>query len=433
MRELIVHHFASISFRFITSSCVKPDFPYNPSQFVLWSWLLRLLPSPALYLPADWVTPQISNSWAKRNVIPGFDMIYDRYIKDRPEPSVRFLLSLGDLIYADVPRYGGPKIDTYTRLWRNLFASPSFKRVFEKIPTFGPLDDHEIKNNAAGQLTEGTAVGEAFAPALQAWSQYFGSVGPDPLSPGKHYSAFRYGNEAAFFNFDTRTQRTPSTGYTGEEESDLQFVPGSEEEGLPPTVLGQEQKDDFIRWLRAVNNTATFKIVVSSVPFSTLFARSTLDVDARMDSWAAYLSERSELMRELEYVKNVLIISGDRHQFLATSLRSGEDPNMDRYTVTELCVGPLNMFALPISIGESSETDKLLKHIPLGQQKWADVVVDTRRVMEPQLRIKVYVDGEVAWKVKLVGEPVALKAVKTVGGIAKSFLELLNWRPRRWF
>ena len=36
-------------------------------------------------------------------------------------------------------------------------------------------------------------------------------------------------------------------------------------------MLGKEQKEEFFKWLAAVNQTVTFKFVVSSVPFMTLW------------------------------------------------------------------------------------------------------------------------------------------------------------------
>ena len=67
------HHF-----RFATSSCVKPDFPWHPAQFIGWSWL----------------------TGAARNRIARFDLLAQRHDSGRP---LRFFLQLGDLIYADVP------------------------------------------------------------------------------------------------------------------------------------------------------------------------------------------------------------------------------------------------------------------------------------------------------------------------------------------
>ena len=40
-----------------------------------------------------------------------------------------------------------------------------------------------------------------------------------------------------------------------------------------------------------------------------------------MDSWAAYPEERNALLDVLEYVPNVIVISGDRHEFAVIEMR----------------------------------------------------------------------------------------------------------------
>lgn len=46
------------------------------------------------------------------------------------------------------------------------------------------------------------------------------------------------------------------------------------------TMLGETQKHVFLDWLEKVNNTATFKFVVSSVPFQTCYS----GLDGKLDS-----------------------------------------------------------------------------------------------------------------------------------------------------
>lgn len=181
-------------FKFLTSSCVKPDFPYRVDSFPLWSWALRLLPSP------PWSTGE-TDSWGKRNVIRGFDLMWERYLKDKAQSNVRFLLQLGDLIYADVPRLpSSPSLETYRTLYRNLFASPSFRRVMRHIPMIGIYDDHEIKNNWAGRTGEGGELpefAEEGAGGGKAWREYVGGGNPESVGgEGENWYTFRYGAEA---------------------------------------------------------------------------------------------------------------------------------------------------------------------------------------------------------------------------------------------
>ncbi|PWN50399.1 hypothetical protein IE53DRAFT_97589 [Violaceomyces palustris] len=383
-------------FTFASTSCVKPDFPYHPAQFWGWNWLLKS------FGIGDGI-----GGIAQRNRIPGFDLLADRAVSGRSKPSLRFLLQLGDLIYADVPRYGGANEAAYRKLYRNLFASDSFRRVYEKIPVIGIYDDHEVLNNWGGEQVDGEFL-KNFPSANTAWQEYVGAPNPEPLERGENYFTFRYGDSAAFFVMDVRKHRTHYES----------------EDGPEKTMLGQRQKDDLLRWLGAVNSTATFKFVVSSVPFNSLWG-----LDGQKDSWAGYMSERSSLMDTMQYVPNLIVLSGDRHEFAAVSIRD---------TVTEFSTSPLSMFYLPIrtfsednGAGVTGE-DKIYKYIPDGNHKWSEFEVDTRDPYRPVVRVSVQVDGKEAWKVEVKGKPVK-KPESAVGSIAKTLFELLGLKPRKWF
>ena len=269
-------------FSFATSSCVKPDFPWAPTQFWAWSWLLRV------FGIGDDV-----GGFSTRNRVQGFDQLAKRALVGRDHPALRFFLQLGDLIYADVPRFGGPTAPAYRKLYRNLFASESFKRVYERLPIIGIYDDHEVINNwggkqLVGEVEEGAEPvylvkeTESFAPAQQAWKEYVGNANPESLDVDENYYTFRYG-DTAFFVMDTRKHRTP---YQLEDDE-------------AKTMLGYKQRDALLRWLGAVNSTATFKFIISSVPFNTLWG-GPLDWDGKQDSWAAYTHEREDLLNVMQ-------------------------------------------------------------------------------------------------------------------------------------
>lgn len=437
------------SFQFLTSSCVRPDFPYKPSQFPLWSWFLRLLPAPSQFLPEQ-VQPYLlsaphsrlspeTDDWAKRNTVRGFDLMYEKYIKGVKQPSPRFFLQLGDLIYADVPYFGGPFVSAYRKLYRNLFASASFRRVFSAIPTIGIYDDHEVINNWAGLDEAGQRIKE-FEPANSAWHNYVGQANPDALEQGENYYTFRYGSETAFFVMDTRKHRVPSKGFPADGENEEDDAEAAEMQydvsGQPyKTMLGQEQKDALVRWLSAVNSTATFKIISSSVPVLSLWG----GIDGKKDTWAAYLAEREELLEILQYIPNVIILSGDRHEFAMVGMRALSSPNKDRYPITEISTSPLNMFYVPLVRTLSADNgrgptgqEKIYRYEYKGNHKWSSLEVDTRKPTEPLIVVRLWVEGEMVWKVRILGQPVRAE-VRTIGSLAKSFLELLGWKSRRWF
>lgn len=383
-------------FTFASTSCVKPDFPYHPAQFWGWNWLLRLV---GIGTEAGGIT--------ERNRIPGFDLLYKRTVSGRANhPSIRFLLQLGDLIYADVPHYGGAETGAYRKLYRNLFASESFRRFFKHVPVIGIYDDHEVVNNWSGRDENDEQIA-AYPAANTAWKEYIGDVNPEPLEEGENYYTFQYGESAAFFVLDTRRHRTH---HTAQDDADK-------------TMLGYRQKQELYAWLGAVNETVTFKFVVSSVPFNTLWG-GELDVDGQKDSWAAYNTERLEIAEVLRYVPNVIVLSGDRHEFAAVSVLD---------TITEFSTSPLSMFYLPVRTLSQEHgdgkmgVDKLLKYLPDGNYKWSEFEVDARDPYKPVVRVSVQIDGKEEWRTTYVGKSLR-KTQGGIGGLVRNLLESLGFR-----
>lgn len=188
------------------------------------------------------------------------------------------------------------------------------------------------------------------------------------------------------------------------------------------TMLGERQKEVFFDWAAKVNQTVTWKFVVSSVPFMTLWSHGA-------DTWAGFTTERDALLDVMQYMPNVIVLSGDRHEFSSASIRT---------TITEFSTSPLNMFYLPFRTlsqrhgrGATGE-DILLKYIPDGNSKFTTFEVDTRIANEPVVRAKVFVDGVEAWVLEVQGKPLAIPAPPSaIGGLGKSLLELLGFKVRR--
>ncbi|PKI84879.1 hypothetical protein MVES_001040 [Malassezia vespertilionis] len=393
-------------FTFATFSCVKPDFPYHPAQFWGWNWLLKLVGIGGG-----------EGGIAQRN----------RW---------RMFADDSDLIYADVPRYEGPFIETYRKLYRNLFASASFRRVYSKIPIIGIYDDHEIINNWSGggygdesepvdskQAREYEAQPsppQGLESGLQAWEEYVGNANPSPNVAGDHFFNFQYG-DTAFFVMDTRKHRVHPS-YKGPIRS----------------TLGLRQRTALLSWLAQVNGTATFKFLISSVPFTSLWG-GPLDFDGRKDGWSAYPEERKLIMDVIQYVPNVIILSGDRHEFASVSFRNAS---------VEFSTSPLSMFYIPVrTLAQSHSMDppgdeQLLKYLPDGNHKWTELEVDTRYPEEPVVRVGVFVDGKEAWHLDVHGRPllesqnvsrlaqsVERQTLKRVSSITKGSSECRGFEP----
>jgi len=136
-----------------------------------------------------------------------------------------------------------------------------------------------------------------------------------------------------------------------------------------------------------VNETSPFKFIISSVPFTSLWTH-----DAQIDSWAGYAVEKAALLNALHTIPNVIIISGDRHEFAALEFTSS-DPK--HHVVREFSTSPLNMFYIPyihtllpesqsfftrnitVSVNGTAELveekvpyEKTIAYIPHGNTKW---------------------------------------------------------------
>ncbi len=228
--------------------------------------------------------------------------------------------------------------------------------------------------------------------AADAFKLYNADANYDSLHKGQFYYEFTRG-DSAFFVMDTRRYRS---GVEGPDFSSR-------------AMLGEEQLSALFNWLSKVrqcrfgifivwqlrvtqvNNTATFKFVASSVPFTTLWSH-----DAQTDSWAGFPTERQNLLDAFHSTPNVIILSGDRHEFAAIKF-NGASPNS--YSVYEFSTSPLSMFYIPfvrtlaprsqdnvtrtrvetrggetgpeeVEFVEQLPKEHVLKYLPIGNIKW---------------------------------------------------------------
>jgi alkaline phosphatase D len=103
-------------------------------------------------------------------------------------------------------------------------------------------------------------------------------------------------------------------------------------EGDGRTILGDKQMADFTKWvgkvcpsctflskdapaqcLLQVNSTAAFKFIISSVPLTGMWGGP----NGQIDTWMGAARERRALKELLQFVPNVVFITGDRHEFAA--------------------------------------------------------------------------------------------------------------------
>ncbi|KAJ3814294.1 PhoD-like phosphatase-domain-containing protein [Lentinula aff. lateritia] len=473
-------------FRFVTSSCILPNFPYAPLQ----RRRIKGFDLLAEYLFPSSPAIRAVNSTTDRNDTgtPNSEETLDVHTTLPPS----FLLFLGDFIYADVPIYFGNYKESYRRLYRRNYQSSSFRKIYERLPMFHIYDDHEIINNFSGAGNDWTL---PYPSASDAFQIYNANGNPSPPQSTKsldhtpYYYNFHYG-DVAFFVMDTRRYRSFPTDPSEEK-----------------TMLGEEQLTRLLDWLGKTNSTAIFKFIVSSVPFTSLWGH-----DAQYDSWAGFVNEKQTVLNAMYGVPNVFVITGDRHEFAAIEFAA---PTQSSFAVTEFSTSPLSMFYIPIYhtlnmqsaetftrkvvkeapsvdapipapeslpaipsdeatlvqsdgtpvstefslqvpptssesanehndekpetefVTEEVPKERVIKNIPEGNYKWASIEVDTRNPERPILNLEVVIDGKPSYQYEVVGVPVKLQGSTALGAFVttnmKDILKKIGLQPAKWF
>ena len=347
----------SSRFTFLTSSCIKPRFPYNPFSHPLSIFGLRHL--------ARWM----------------------------PELQASFMLFLGDFIYVDVPYRFGTDVETYRREYRQVYASPDWPAVTKELPWLHVIDDHEIANDWDKQWQD------PYPAAMDPWDVYHSSLNPPSVQrPNASYFQFTQG-PASFFMLDTRRHRDPT--YSAIATSPTK------------SMLGATQLESLLRFLHRDEPAGVqWKFVISSVPFTRNWRVNSAD------TWASYLHERRNILEAMWDVGmrgdgiGVVVLSGDRHEFAATAF---PPPKGSKWplsaTVHEFSTSPLSMFYLPIrSYWEVSGADDIeevpIKYVPDGNSKFGAVELEEVKGGEQGLlRFRLIVDGMERWNYVLMTPP----------------------------
>ncbi|CAE6486246.1 unnamed protein product [Rhizoctonia solani] len=473
-------------FRFVSTSCVIPNFPYSvfaegthirgfdlladhiwPAEPQVKDTPSKAQEEPVAAPVAEEIPELVSTHEAPEPTTPptATDDVTPLHLDDKQAPltsteaspavparpaPIEFLMMMGDFIYADVPYYFGDTIQAYRRLYRRVYASKSFRKIYERLPTYNIYDDHEFINNFGANGNDSNA---PYLNASRAYEIYNGQANPDAKEKGVYYYDFRHG-DTAFFVMDTRRYRSPPpppkpypfpislfaplihavaagrnpfAAYFGEPNAPSNPIAEAVDEASR-TMLGEDQLAALHSWVADVNRTATWKFVVSSVPLTAMWA----GYDGHVDLWAGYMHERDTVLSLLSSVPNVIVLSGDRHEFAAVEFPRG------KHLVREYSTSPLNQFYVPWAntlsptnarnitlirknvittetgeehieeVAEEVEEEVLVKYHPSGNHKWTTIEVDSMDSNAPTLKVELYVNGNLEWEQKVFGEPVEL-------------------------
>lgn len=113
----------------MASSCIMPNFPYLPFQHQRIKGFDLL----SQYIASKEYESLSAADKQSVTALPGLLNPNTHNTANLSSSSIEFMLLLGDFIYADVPHYAGSDLESYRRLYRRVYSSPSFRKVYERL------------------------------------------------------------------------------------------------------------------------------------------------------------------------------------------------------------------------------------------------------------------------------------------------------------
>jgi alkaline phosphatase D len=283
-----------------------------------------------------------------------------------------FFIYLGDTIYADaeIPgRSPATTLDDYRSLYKGNRDVPALHALLQDTAIYPIWDDHEVRNNFAGQTVDPLL----YANGRQAFLEYMPLLTlhrfPDPTCAGTPlFRVFPWGKDILLIILDERSCRSGSAEDVcqGDPVPTLPAVlrtsfglPASPPAGclealFDPmrTMLGPLQKAA----LKAVlsHAPAKFKFIIHGVPIQQFYGMP-------YDRWEGYGAERNEMLRFIRdnHLEHVIFLTTDTHANLINQVF------IDRFlapepVAEEFVTGPIATTTLQTSILASAGPAGLL-------------------------------------------------------------------------
>lgn len=269
------------------------------------------------------------------------------------DEQLAFVFHYGDYIYEYGPdspavrKHAGDllmSLDDYRRRHAQYKSDLDLQAVHAAHPFFMTFDDHEVRNNWAGDIDDDDkAPPEVFRlrrqSAFQAWYEHM-PVRRRQFPTGSAiqlYRGARYGNLARFDFLDTRQFRTNQPcgdGYKAncaEARSPAAHMISAEEEAW----LAHNLQRRDARWNVVAQQVMMMSLDRREQPYAPPGKLLNLD------SWAGYAVQRARLLARMRGLNNVVVLTGDEHtnyagllqdrgrpvgvEFVATSISSDGD------------------------------------------------------------------------------------------------------------
>lgn len=221
--------------------------------------------------------------------VPQYHQMWDTIASFEPDA----LLMLGDNVYIDDPEH----IITQHYCYHRRQSEPRWRSLVSKTPVYSIYDDHDFGDN---DVMAGPAIDKPAwkQPVVEVFRQNWVNpgYGGGKANPGCWYS-FSIG-DIDFFMLDGRYYRHRDSG----------------------SMLGEFQKEWLLDGLK--NSKATFKAIVSPVPFTPGVKPGS------RDTWDGYADERDEIFSLVEdkSIDGVFLVSADRHRTDLRTIEREEGP-----------------------------------------------------------------------------------------------------------
>ncbi len=332
----------------------------------------------------------------------------------RETENLRFILMIGDNIYADAFEHNGIgkiacTLEEYREVYQYTWSRPPYQKLLKNLPAFMTLDDHEVdddwrwtnRNRQQAYIPwwdkfqrwlkrrppqERDIPLKRVQDALQAYWEHQGMHAPSfrlppQLTPAGQYDlapedqgslayTFTFG-AAAFFVLDTRSMRVRNR--------------------RERTMLGEGQWKALEAWLRAVKDLYPVKFLVTSC---SMLYPMWLDIPG--DRWAGFPKERDRLLHFLanEGIEGVYLLTGDLHT--AHAVRTDlYGPQGRALPLWEFCSSPFeqqpNKFPqktyLPLRGGSVKNTER---YFSIAKKNYGIVRVDYPDAGTPRVRFELY-------------------------------------------
>lgn len=294
------------------------------------------------------------------------------------EKDLDFVLCLGDYIY-EHHYYDGPveRADTngansdgdvqslaeYRQKYRFYQSDKNLQDMHAAYPFISMWDDHEVEDNYAGTLPDSASTdpdnfenNNTYARRVpfgsrrtNGYKAFFEAMPRIQVSgdPNRLYGSIPLGKMAELYITDERQYRDQQPC------ADQQLNPCPDDMNPGLTFLGAPQK----KWLtKAVpKSKARWNLLASETMMMAL--DSTTGVHANQDQWDGYDPEREEILSSFKAkdVKNLVVLSGDIHTFIAGNLFTNGEITGDPIGV-ELVGGSVTSFGLPEELGIPAAT-----------------------------------------------------------------------------